>query len=118
MYHLNFQDAESLWTVESGLRYMLLNPELSEEYFQTAVRVGTYYQRRLSPRIAADIKAEYILNLTDAHMDLINGQVSIGSSLTPLLFLKLNYLVQYQRQPFANAKDTSTFTTLNLLAQF
>jgi hypothetical protein len=30
----------------------------------------------------------------------------------------LNYLLQHQREPFAGAKDTSTFTTLNLIAQF
>ena len=111
-------DAENLWTAEGGIRYMAVNPELASNRYQTAGRVGTYCQRRLNNRLSADIDVEYIMNFTDTQMDLLNGQVSLGSSLTPLLFLKLNYLVQYQHQPFAGANDTSTFTSLNLLAQF
>jgi putative salt-induced outer membrane protein YdiY len=118
IYHSNIDDAENLWTAEAGVRYMAVNPELVSNRYQTAGRVATYYQRRLNARMSADIDIEYIMNFTDTQMDLLNGQVSLGSSLTPLLFIKLNYLVQYQHQPFANANDTSTFTTLNLLAQF
>jgi putative salt-induced outer membrane protein YdiY len=118
IYHSNIDDAENLWTAEAGVRYMAVNPELAANRYQTAGRIATYYQRRLNSRLSADIDVEYVMNFTDTQMDLLNGQLSLGSSLTPLLFIKLNYLVQYQHQPFANANDTSTFTSLNLLAQF
>jgi putative salt-induced outer membrane protein YdiY len=118
IYHSNIDDAENLWTMETGMRYMSVNPVLEANRYQTATRIGTFYQRKFNPRFSADAELEYVFNMTDAHQDLVNGQIGLGSSLTPLLFIKLNYLVQYQRQPFANANDTSTFTTLNLLAQF
>ena len=112
------ENGQNLWLIEAGLRYMKVNPQNSPNRFQTAGRVYSFYERKLTSRLSAEVWAEYIPNLTDAGMDLANAEVALGSSLSPQLFLKLGYLVQYQKQPFAGMETASTLTTLNLIASY
>lgn len=118
VYQVLSGNATDLWTVDVGYRYMQLIPEQFDKRYQTGARVGTQYEHRLTARVTLDVTGEYIFNFSDTGMDLVNAQAGLGSSLTPALFLKLSYLVQYQRQPFGDANDTSTFTTLNMVAKF
>ncbi|AFY03179.1 DUF481 domain-containing protein [Bdellovibrio bacteriovorus] len=112
------ENGQNLWLVEAGIRYMKVNPLNTSNRFQTAARLHSFYQRKLTARLSAEVWAEYIPNFTDAGMDLANAEIGLGSSLSPQLFVKLGYLLQYQRQPFASLENTSSLTTLNLIASY
>lgn len=106
------------WSAEAGYRYQkylgtdgsLKNDNLGRLYSEVT--------KALDKTLSFKYWAEYLPNFTEKDAYLANTEASLNIMLNSIFSLKVAYLLQYQNQPPANTKYTTTTTTMNLVAKF
>ena len=117
-YYFIKSDVEN-WFGEVGYRYSKTNPtaggNVAEDSFG---RFYSEYNKVLNPTVSFKYWVEYLPNITVNEAYLANTEASMNVMLTSVFSLKLAYLMQYQNVPPAGGKNTTTTSTMNLVAKF
>ncbi|WP_413569064.1 YdiY family protein [Bdellovibrio sp. HCB117] len=109
---------EFTWTLEAGYRYQKTLPTTGQTTHDNLGRIYTEVNKALDKTLAFKYWAEYLPNFTEPEAFLANTEASLNIMLNSVFSLKLAYLLQYQNQPPADGKYSTTTTTMNLVAKF
>ncbi|WP_374029405.1 YdiY family protein [Bdellovibrio bacteriovorus] len=116
-YYLLKQD-DMNWILEAGLRYTKTQPTVGNTMYDNFGRLYTEFNKNLDKTLSFRYWAEYLPNFTDSEAWQGNTEASLNIMLNSIFSLKLAYLLQYQNEPPANGKNTTSTTTMNLVAKF
>lgn len=106
------------WSVEAGYRYSKTQPVTGPVLYDNFLRFYTEFNKSFDKTFSFRYWLEYLPNLTDGKAYQLNTEASINAMLNSIFSLKLGYLVQYQNVPPSGGKETTSTTTLNLVAKF
>lgn len=115
----NILKSDSLsWFAELGYRYSKTQPVLGSNSYDSFGRLYTEVNKSFDKTLSFKYWAEYLPNFTDSKAFQFNNEASLNVMMNSIFSLRLAYLLQYQNQPPAGGKYSTTTTTMNLVAKF
>ncbi|QDK39429.1 YdiY family protein [Bdellovibrio sp. NC01] len=106
------------WIVEAGYRYQKTQPTIGTPFYDNLGRLYSEVNKQWDKTLSFKYWLEYLPNFSDANGYFINSEASMNVMLNSIFSLKIGYLLQYQNAPPADGKNTTTTTTMNLVAKF